>query len=386
MDLEVDRRDLRRVRAVQRSPSPLRPGEARLRIDSFGLTANNITYAVFGDTMGYWQFFPVGGEPVGGEPDGNPWGRVPVWGFAEVVESAVPGVPESGRVYGYFPMAEELVVRPGRVDERGFSDVVAHREVLPSVYNRYSFTGTDPVYRRDREAQQMLLWPLFVTSFVVDDFLGDHGMFGSTDVVVSSASAKTSIAAAFLVAQRGDLEVVGLTSATNLDFVRSLGCYDRTGTYEDVASLPVHRSCYIDIAGRRDVTGAVHDHFGESLGYSMVVGDTHWEDVSPPDAPLTGPKPVFLFAPDQIAKRRRDWGRDGFEQRVAAAWDRFVPWTDRWMTLRHAYGPADVERAYRDLLDGRVDPHVGDVCTLSGRRPTPTTSDGTDGQRSARRD
>jgi hypothetical protein len=383
MDLEVDRRDLRRVRAVERAPAPLGPGEARLRIDSFGLTANNITYAVFGDTMGYWQFFPVPGEPAAG--DGIAWGRVPVWGFADVVESAVPGVPESTRVYGYFPMAEELVVHPGRLDDRGFADLAAHREALPSVYNRYSDTRTDPVYRRHREAQQMLLWPLFVTSFVVDDFLGDHGMFGTTDAVISSASAKTAIAAAFLLAQRADLQVVGLTSAANLEFVRGLGCYDRTCTYEEIASLPRRRSCYIDIAGRRDVTGAVHAHFGERLGYSMVVGDTHWEDASQPEVPLTGPRPTLLFAPDQIAKRRREWGRDGFEQNVAGAWSQFAPWTDGWMTVRRARGPKEVGRAYRDLVDGRVDPHVGDVCTLQPDDPAPVTSDATRGRRHGRR-
>ncbi len=374
MDLEVDRRDLRRVRTVERAPKALEPGEARLRVDSFGLTANNITYAVFGDIMGYWQFFPVPDEDATAEP-GDLWGRVPVWGFADVVESTVPDVPETTRVYGYLPMADELVVRPGRVDERGFTDVVPHREALPSVYNRYSFTGSDPIYHHDREPQQMLLWPLFVTSFVVDDFLGDHRLFDSTDAVVSSASAKTSIAAAYLLSEREDVEVVGLTSEANIDFVRGLGCYDRTYVYQDVASLPVHRSCYIDIAGRRDLTRAVHAHFGESLRYSMVVGDTHWEDASPPDTPVAGPKPTFLFAPDQIAKRRRDWGRDGFEQTVAGAWGRFAPWTDCWMSLRHAGGAAEVERAYRNLVDGRVDPRIGDVCTLRETRSDISAAD-----------
>ena len=59
LDLEVDRHDLHRMRALETPARPLQPGEARLRIDRFGLTANNITYAVFGDAMGYWQFFPA---------------------------------------------------------------------------------------------------------------------------------------------------------------------------------------------------------------------------------------------------------------------------------------------------------------------------------------
>lgn len=76
--------------------------------------------------------------------------------------------------------------------------------------------------------------------------------------------------------------------------------------------------------------------------------------------------PEFLFAPDQIAKRRTDWGRDGFEGAVAAAWDRFVPWTDSWLTIRHHAGAGAVEAVYRAVLDGDIDPGVGDICTLVG--------------------
>jgi Protein of unknown function (DUF2855) len=358
MDLEVDRQDLHRVRAIPGATAPLGPGEARLRLDAFGLTANNITYAVFGDAMSYWEFFP------GPEEDGTRWGRVPVWGFADVEESTVPGLAEATRVYGYFPMAGSLVVRPGRLDDTGFSDVAPHRDVLTSVYNRYSYVATDPAYHPGREAQQMLLWPLFVTSFVVDDFFGDHELFGASRVVVSSASAKTSVAAAFLLAERSDVDVVGLTSEANREFVEGLGCYHRTVTYDDLASIPKGDACYIDVAGRRDVTAAVHAHLGVDLRYSMIVGDTHWDHQAESTGPLAGPSPVFLFAPDRIAKRRRQWGRAGFEQAVAGAWDRFSPWTDGWLTVRRSAGAPAVEAVYRALLEGRVDPRVGDVCTM----------------------
>jgi len=359
VQLDVDKADLHHVRVVQAEAPPLAPGQARLRVDRFGLSANNITYAVYGELMRYWECFPA---PVA---DGTAWGRVPVWGFGDVVESTAPAVAEGRRVYGYFPMGDELVVTPGRIDDQGFSDLAPCREAVPSVYARYGFTEADRVYRPDREPQQMLLWPLFVTSFVVDDFLGDHGLFGAGTAVVSSASSKTAIGAAYLLAEREGIEVVGLTSAPNVDFVRSLGCYARVVRYDEVAGLDVADACYIDVAGRRDVTHAVHIRLGDHLRHSMVVGDTHWDDTTTPAEALPGPRPEFLFAPDQIAKRRTDWGREGFEVAVAGAWDRFVPFTDGWLTLRHHAGPDQVEAAYRDLLDGRVDPRVGDICTLA---------------------
>ena len=360
MQLDVDRADLHHVRAVSRPPVALEAGEARIRIDAFGLTANNITYAVFGDLMSYWDCFP------GTVEDGVSWGRVPVWGFGDVVESTVGGAAEGTRVFGYFPLADELVVEPGRIDDQGFSDMKPSREAVPTVYGRYAVTSADRIHRPEREDQQILLWPLFVTSFVVDDFLGDHDLFRSGAVVVSSASSKTAIGAAYLLARRPDLHVVGLTSPGNLDFVRSLGCYDTVFTYDDLADLDVGPSVYIDVAGRRDVTHGVHSRLGGELRYSMVVGDTHWEDTSSGDGTLPGPRPEFLFAPVQIAKRRTDWGRDGFESAVAAAWDTFIPWTDTWLTVRHAVGADATEAVYRDVLAGRIDPSTADVCTLAG--------------------
>jgi hypothetical protein len=366
MQLDVDKADLHHVRAVAAPSRPLDGGEARIRIDRFGLSANNVTYAVYGELMRYWECFPgTGADPA----DGVDWGRPPVWGFGDVVESRDPGLAEGRRVFGYFPLADELVVQPRRHDDQGFSDGTPGRDAVPSVYARYGYVDADPVYAVGREAAQMLLWPLFVTSFVVDDFLADHGLFGAGTVVVSSASAKTAIGAAFLLAARDGVDVVGLTSTANLGFVRALGCYGTVLTYEDIGDLHVGDACYVDVAGRRDVTHAVHARLGDHLRYSMVVGDTHWDDPTAGDGPPPGPRPEFLFAPDQIAKRRTDWGRAGFESAVAEAWGRFVPWTDGWLTLRPRTGPGEVETAWRDLVDGRVDPSTGDICTLDDGGP-----------------
>src|SRR6266540_7027110 len=102
MDFLVKRDDLRECRIAESEVSGLGPGQALLRVDSFGLTANNVTYAVFGEAMSYWGFFPA--------PDG--WGRVPMWGFAEVERSEAPGVEPGTRIYGYLPPSSHLVVRP----------------------------------------------------------------------------------------------------------------------------------------------------------------------------------------------------------------------------------------------------------------------------------
>ena len=111
-NLQIRRNDLSRTQLVEgTAPSP-GPGEAVLRVDRVGVTANNVTYAVLGESFRYWEFFPP-------EPGWGPgWGLVPLWGFAEVVASEADGVQPGGRVYGYLPTAGHLVVRPGRADAR----------------------------------------------------------------------------------------------------------------------------------------------------------------------------------------------------------------------------------------------------------------------------
>ena len=73
--LLVRRGDLAQVqlkRPYRDAKLPLSPGQARLRVERFAPTANNITYAALGESMRYWQFFPAPGGcsciPVRGLP------------------------------------------------------------------------------------------------------------------------------------------------------------------------------------------------------------------------------------------------------------------------------------------------------------------------------
>jgi len=79
--LQVDKTRLSHTRLHTAPAAPLTNGQVRVRVESFSLTANNITYAAFGDAMSYWQFWPTGDAG---------WGVVPVWGFGAVTESQHP--------------------------------------------------------------------------------------------------------------------------------------------------------------------------------------------------------------------------------------------------------------------------------------------------------
>jgi hypothetical protein len=350
-DFLVKRDDFRDCRIAESELPELAPGQALLRVDSFGLTANNVTYAVFGETMSYWDFFPA--------TDG--WGRVPMWGFAEVERSEAEAVEPGARLYGYLPPSSHLVVTPADADEQGFVDGSPHRAALPSAYHRYLATGADPFYRADTEDMQMLLRPLFFTSFLIDDQLADEGLATRGPVLISSASSKTAIGAAFLLAQREGVELVGLTSPRSAEFVEGLGIYGRTVAYDALDSLERGPATFVDIAGDGEVRLAVHSHFGDELLYSMAVGATHWEELGAGQGELPGPSPAFFFAPDRVVKRSEDWGRAGLQTRVADAWHPFCDWTAGWLDVVRGQGFEAVRSAYLDVLEGRVDPKTAHV-------------------------
>lgn len=365
--LLIDRHDLRSTRWDDAPARALADGEVRFRIDRFALTANNITYAAFGDAMHYWDFFPSGDAATG---------CLPVWGFGTAVESRHESVAVGERVYGYWPIAEELIVQPARANAAGFLDGAEHRRALHTIYNHYVRCAADPGYRAERESEQALLRPLFTTSFLIDDFVADNAGFGAQQVLLSSASSKTAYGTAFCLAQRrgqaGALRIVGLTSAGNLAFTRSLGCYDEVLSYDELAKLERGiPAVYIDFSGSAGLRRQIHEAFDTNLMHSCSVGGTHWDELGAKGAnrDLPGPRPTLFFAPAQASKRIEQWGAGGLQQRLAAAWVAFMlPVTSAqppWLKVVAGQGRQAVEAVYRDLLDGRAAPQDGHVLSLA---------------------
>jgi hypothetical protein len=355
VDFELRRNDLHTTRFLHSDPPSPNDGEAVLCVESFGLTMNNITYAVFGEAMRYWDFFPAS------DPQ---WGKLNVWGYAHVEDSRHPDLTPGMRVYGYLPCASHVTLVPDRVNEKGFVDRAPHRAPLPSAYQGYRDVRTDPIYSAGREAEHIVFFPLFFTSFLIDDFLADEDFFGADTIVISSASSKTAIIAAYLLAKRDDVDVVGLTSAGNREFVEGLDVYRSVHGYEQVSALPGERAVYVDFSGDGAVRRDVHARYGDRLTHSSAVGMTHWTAMSAGGRDLEGPKPILFFAPDRIKKRGSDWGPAKLDQNVAEAWDPFATWASNWLRVERISSDDDIQRAYLELLDGKVDPAAGTVVDL----------------------
>ncbi len=358
-DFLVRRDDWRRCRWVD-APPPAEPGpgEVVLRIDRFAFTSNNISYAQAGDLLDYWGFFPAEAG----------WGRLPTMGFGDVVASGHPDVQEGERVFGFFPMSGHLSIQAEPIGPTGFADAAPHRSKHAPAYRQYLRTQSDPLYEERYEDRLLLLRGLFLTSFLVDDFLAQSDFFGADSSVIASASSKTGIALSFLLSRRGRGRVIGLTSERNRAFVERLGTYDEVLAYSDLKSLPADvPTVLIDHSGDGEVVSALHHHFGDRLRYSCVVGATHW-GAKPRSPELPGAPPTFFFAPTRMLERVRDWGAEGFQQRLGEGLKSFLAGSEDWLEVVRSHGREAVERVYREVLEGRARPDQGHVLSLWPRR------------------
>jgi len=353
--LEVRKDDWRETRVVTRqSDRELGEHEVLLKADRLALTANNISYAAAGDSLGYWGFFPAEAG----------WGRIPSMGWGDVVASAHPDIAVGERVWGFFPLSSHLRILGGKVQAGQFSDVSPHREEYAPVYAQFDRASANPIYEQAREDQDSLLRGLFLTSWLVEDFVNLHRAFGAGACLITSASSKTSIALGHCVRQRGSLASIGITSPGNVAFCEGLGCYDRVVSYGDIASLDAAQPVVmVDMAGSARVLSEAHHHYGDNMTYSCQVGATHHEELGAVEG-LPGATPEFFFAPGHIQTRSRELGAGQLMMQLGAAYVGFRRFCDNWLRIERSYGPDAVARVYQRVLAGSTDPASGQIISL----------------------
>lgn len=351
--VQINRAALGQSRIVDAPAPPLAEGELRLKVESFSVTANNVTYAVGGDAFGYWNFFPGEGE----------WGVVPMWGHAVVTESRHPDITVGERVYGYLPMGDGLIVQPVGVTAGGFTDGAAHRQPMSPIYNQYSRLAADPEHDPAREGERMIFGPLFKTGFLIESFMRREGWFGADAVVLTSASSKTALGLASVARHHSPgVKRIGLTSAGNVEFVQRTGFYDQVLAYADLAGLPQVASVLVDFAGNAGLIHGIHTALGDRLKYSCTVGATHvGAGFGQERGPLPGPAPVLFFAPDHAVAAIKELGPKAFGEAVAESWLRFLAEAGGALTIDERHGLEAARDAYLATLAGKADPAVGIV-------------------------
>lgn len=351
--VHVRKGELTNAQIVQMQPGNLAPDAVRLEIESFSVTANNITYAVVGDGFGYWNFFPA--------PDGR--GIVPMWGHAKVIESNCTDIAVGERVYGYLPMATHLDVIPGKVSAGGFTDMTDYRQPMSPIYNQYSRLAADPEHDPLREGERMIFGPLFKTGFLIEYFMRGSDWFGAERVIMTSASSKTALGLAAVAKQRSPkVRRVGLTSAGNVEFVEGTGLYDEVVAYNDVDALAQLPSVSVDFAGNATLLRQIHETLQDNLKYSCLVGATHIDARSTfgsEDEAMPGPKPTLFFAPDHAAALFKAHSPAEAGQMLGDSWHFFLEAVGDTVEIERHSGLQAARAVYLEMVGGSVNPAKG---------------------------
>ena len=348
----VNKNDLFKTAFADESKPRAGKNEVILKIYNYAFTANNITYAVVGEKLGYWQFFPTE----------DPYGIVPVWGFADVVSSNHEYITMDDRYYGYFPMSTYLKVNPENVKPFGFVDGSKHRQSLPAVYNHYA-TVSKAI--DDTIDYHPIIKPLFLTSFLIYYYLKDEEFFDADQIILTSASSKTALSLAYLLKKNqvaDQKQIIGLTSERNIDFVSNVGFYDKVIAYNNFEEqLNKDESMVVDFAGNSDHLKKLHSYFGDLLKYICLVGLADWS--SGVDFKSI-PNANFFFAPDHVEKRYRELGVKETTLLANNALQEFIITIKNWMALSYIQDREELCTMYLDILKGNIDPSKGYMVQL----------------------
>lgn len=356
--IDIARRAIGEARLNEAEAVTLDEGVVEVRLTRFAMTANNVTYAALGapsslfdNGKGYWDFF----SPLDGA------GRLPVWGFAQVTSSQVEGLSEGEGLFGYFPLASHARLRPAQIGDQGFDDASPHRADMPAFYNRYQRVAAMHGYEEEKRDWWLVFRPLYLTGWLIADQLEEEADREAEQIVVASASSKTAVSLAHATRTRQDRpRLVGLTSPRGRAFLEPLRLYDELVVYDEVTSLPLARSVYVDVAGNRAVTAAVHEHLGDELALNLVVGRSHW-DAGQGDRPWASAK---FFAPGRVGKRMKDWGPQAFFERSGRAWKSFLEDAPAMFQIEGREGPEAALQAYREAVAGALEPRLPVVVAL----------------------
>ncbi len=348
----VNKSDLHDVSINEEALPVLGDGEVRLRVESFSVTANNVTYAVVGYGFGYWNFFPAA--------EGQ--GVVPMWGHAVVEETRHGDIVVGERLYGYLPMGTHLDILPGKVSAGALTDMAAHRQPMSVFYNQYSRIAADPEHDPVRENERMIFGPLFKTGFLIETMFRGNEWNGAQVVVMTSASSKTAMALASVARDMSpEIKRIGLTSPRNVDFVRASGLYDEVMEYSDVEALPPVPSVSVDFAGDAPLLRLIHETLGDNLKYSCLVGATHVDarGLGGGAGAMPGLAPILFFAPDYATQAVKALGPKGFGEAVAARWKSFLGVVDGVVEVDEHQGVTAAADAFLTTLNGKADPQKG---------------------------
>lgn len=359
--LQTSKSDFNTTRLVSIDEPSTSENEIKLKVERFSFTANNITYAVAGDFLKYWDFFPAVDED--GSDASTDWGLIPVWGFAVVIESNSNDIAVGDRFFGYYPPAEYCVMYPTATNPATFIDGSKHRSHLPGGYNLYLRAAREVNELADNE--QSLLYPLFATAFSIVDLCAEHNWYDAEHAIILSASSKTSIGLAYAINYaKNTPKPIGVTSSQHKHAVELLGIYEQVFSYDELARLPNEtKCCIVDMSGNKQILGELHQIYGANMMCTLSVGATHWDSLTVEQG-LIQERTHPFFAPTQIENMIKRFGPQGFNQQLGAFIQESFVKTRSWLKFNELESIEALHAIYPDVCAGKIDANTGVMVVL----------------------
>lgn len=283
----------------------LPPSSVRVRPTIIALTVNNLSYAIGGDMLHWWDTYPV---PLSLPPpyhDRDRYGIVGAWGYATVLESSIASLVPGTFLRGYLPVSTlPTVLQLAPAGAKGhWIESSPHREKLFPLYQRYvvadSIDSTIDLaspHKLDSLAWDVVLGVLWECGYLLNRFcfpLGrsvkpihpfgdgqwtsDDADLSETAVVLLAASGKTALSFAQQLHDArnpgsGPLTVVAVTSQSATAFLQGTSYHAGVISYDDLkqepdkllsaitstATQPPKRILLCDFGARGTVTEDVH--------------------------------------------------------------------------------------------------------------------------------
>ena len=323
---------------------PIKTSKNIFKVRELAFTANNVTYALCGESLRYWQFYPFSKTE----------GILPAWGYAECLECESGSLQPGRLLYGYWPSSTLAALSLSSLLNNRIIENSEGRSGLPLVYNSYELVDDDshPISLRPYIPT---LQPLFATSFLLFHWLMDDSFFEADEVVVTSASSKTALAYAWLHGQHTGQKpkLTAVTSKANEDFTSSTGLYERVLTYESLSFEKKDKVFIVDFLGSPDFLLKLTSRLGSQLIKASLVGATNWQasgEIKDID------KASFFFAPVQVRRRMKRWGAVKTQSSIQEELVRFALFAKSIFSLREVYGPEQLKTCYDQVVNARQGP------------------------------
>eukprot|EP00746_Dinoflagellata_sp_MGD_P022749 gnl/MRDRNA2_/MRDRNA2_153259_c0_seq1.p1 gnl/MRDRNA2_/MRDRNA2_153259_c0~~gnl/MRDRNA2_/MRDRNA2_153259_c0_seq1.p1 ORF type:complete len:341 (-),score=55.90 gnl/MRDRNA2_/MRDRNA2_153259_c0_seq1:64-1056(-) len=294
--------------------------------------------------------------------------RSPSWGTGVVIASRIMQVPVGTRIHGLFPFSPYVVLAPKDVTSTQFLDATAHRQHLIPAYLTYML-HKGPIYEgmtTEEEDWQVGTGVLFSTGWSMAQTAATHSA-KPTAVVLTSASSRTSRGAAFAAKfHKLPLEVIGITSSKNIEYVSGLGTYDTVCSYQDLKVLMRQKVAVFDVAGNAEAKKAIYEHFGEDVVYFGGVGLSHVEHAGRQVSlqGLGGAEPATFLVFAALQQIEKVYGKKDTTRMLMEATAAYRGQSLPSFQAIRKYGPEETAAVFEEMVKDKTKPECTYICSL----------------------